>query len=119
LESNNRNPILVVEDVYEIAMQMKRALIKRGHEVIFASSAEEAVQIAGDKLPAMIITDLELPTFEALMRLAHEHENLNGLPIAIIDINEPKLPDQRVRVLSDFEAVDQLIHSLSSSSSAK
>jgi CheY-like chemotaxis protein len=69
LKPNNRNPILIVEDVYEIALQMRRALIQHGHEVITAASAEEAVQIAEEKLPAMILTDLELPTFDALTRL--------------------------------------------------
>ena len=119
LEPNNRNPILVVEDVYEIALQMRRVLIQRGHDVIFASTAEEAVQIAGEKSPAMILTDLELPTFDALVRMVNEHKSLNGLPIAIIDINDPHVPDQRVKVLPDFEAVDKLFHSLSSSPTGK
>lgn len=117
LKPNNRNPILIVEDVYEIALQMRRALIQHGHEVITAANAEEAVQIAEQKLPAMILTDLELPTFDALTRLVYEHQDLKELPIAIMDINDPHLPDLRVKVLPDFDALDKLVESLSPTSS--
>lgn len=115
MEQKNRGRILVVEDLEEITTHMKRALDQRGHEVILASNAQEAIQIAERTLPSMILTDLDLPTFDLLMELVSEHRDLSELPVAVIDINHPQVNNQRVKILPDFEALDDLVNSLPSS----
>jgi sigma-B regulation protein RsbU (phosphoserine phosphatase) len=103
--------ILVVEDVEEISSRMKAALNQRGHEVMLASNAEQALQISEQSRPAMILTDLELPTFDKLMNLLRAHKDLNKMVVAILDINDPKVEDKSVNVLRDFETLDDLIQS--------
>jgi len=87
---------------------MSAALDKRGHHVVHASNAEDAIQIAETKRPAVILTDLELPTFDQLLSLLRGHADLKNTVVAIIDLNHPKV-DGDIKVLPDFEALDDLI----------
>jgi len=103
--------ILVVEDVDEISSQMYQLLTKRGHRVLQASNAEDAIRIAEQNHPAMILTDLDLPTLDLLMKLIAEHNDLGELAVAIIDINSPTVTNNRLRILPDFDALDNLIGS--------
>ena len=107
--------ILVVEDVEEIASNMERALIQRDHKVLCALDAEQAIQIADKALPAVVLTDPELPTFDRLLELVSEHRYLKEVPVVVIDVDELQVPDERIKVLRDFEALDDLVDSLQSS----
>lgn len=112
LEQKTANTILVVEDIAEIALHMKRRLIERGYEVIWAEAAADAIQIAEQISPTIILTDLDLPAFDSLLELVSKHRDLRGLPVAVIDINHVELKDGRVKVLPDFDALDNFVHSL-------
>jgi CheY-like chemotaxis protein len=106
--------ILVVEDVDEISSQMGEMLRKRGHQILNAANAEDAIQIAEHDRPNMILTDLDLPTFDALVELVRAHKDLGNLPMAVIDIdiNGPELePSYDVKILSDFDQLDSFIQS--------
>src|ERR1041385_4432309 len=106
-----QHTILVVEDVDEISTNMSAALNKRGHRVVHASTAEQAVGMAEENRPAMILTDAELPTLDQLMELLGSHSVLKDLIVAIIDINGPQLGHSSVKVLNDFQALDDLLKS--------
>ena len=112
LGQKTANTILVVEDIAEIALHIKRRLIERGYEVIWAQDAEHAIQIAEQNSPRIILTDLDLPAFDSLVELVSEHHDLKDLPVAILDINHPELADGRIKVLPDFDALDNFVHSL-------
>jgi len=111
LSKNKPHTILVVEDVDEISANMTAALKERGHLVERASDAEQAIQMAEENRPALILTDLDLPTFDKLMNLVRAHTDLKNMLVAIIDINSPEVSDQTVNVLCDFQALDDLIES--------
>ncbi|MFY9620803.1 MAG: hypothetical protein WAM70_22150 [Pyrinomonadaceae bacterium] len=99
----------MVEDVAEISTSMSAALDKRGHRVMQASNADQAIQIAEVNRPALILTDLELPTFDKLLSLLRGHADLNDTVVAIIDLNHPKV-DGNIKILPDFQALDDLLH---------
>jgi len=103
--------ILVVEDVDEISVSMSAALNRRGHRVVRAATAQQAIEMAEQNRPAMILTDPDLPTFDKLMELVGHHGTLKNMIVAIIDINDPKLKNKSVNVLSDFQALDDLLES--------
>ncbi|HMH45229.1 MAG TPA: response regulator [Pyrinomonadaceae bacterium] len=111
MSKNKAHTILVVEDVDEISANMVAALKERGHLVERASDAEQAIQMAEENRPEMILTDLDLPTFDNLMNLLRAHTVLKNMVVAIIDINHPEVSDQTVNVLRDFQALDDLIES--------
>ena len=87
---------------------MRAALDKRGHHVVHASNAEDAIQMAEMRRPAIILTDLELPTFSDLLGRLRGHADLKDTVVAIIDLNHPDV-DGNIKVLPDFEALDDLV----------
>jgi CheY-like chemotaxis protein len=109
MNEDQKRTVLVVEDVDEITLNMTSALKKRGHRVVHASNAQDAIQMAEANRPAMILTDLDLPTFDELLSLLRSHLTLQNLKVAIIDINDPKIRDQSVSVLTDFQGLDDLM----------
>ena len=115
--SKKPHTVLVVEDVDEISENMSAALKQRGHRVKCASNADQAIQMAEENRPAVILTDLDLPTFDKLMRLLRAHTDLKNMIVAIIDINSPKVSDQTVNIICDFQALDDLIESSPESTS--
>lgn len=104
--------VLVVEDIAEIALHMQRRLIERGYKVIWAQDAARAIQLAERDRPSIILTDLDLPTFDSLVELVSAHRELRELPVAVLDINHPELSDGRIKVLPDFDALDSFVQSL-------
>ena len=111
MNEDHKHTVLVVEDVDEITLNMTSALKKRGHRVVHASNAEDAIQMAEANRPAMILTDLDLPTFDNLLSLLRTHQTLGNLKVAIIDINHPTLKDSSVNVVTDFQGLDDLMDS--------
>jgi CheY-like chemotaxis protein len=106
------NTILVVEDIAEIALHMKRRLIERGHNVIWTQDPADAIQIAEQNPPSIILTDLELPKLELLLELVSAHPHLSKLPVAAIDINHSDSAPGRVKILRDFDALEEFVHAL-------
>jgi DNA-binding response OmpR family regulator len=103
--------VLIVEDVHEISSNMHAALSQRGHRVELASDADQAIEMAEANRPAMILTDLELPTFDKLLNRLRGHAELKNMVVAVLDIYTPQIEDQSVKVLGDFQALDDLINS--------
>jgi DNA-binding NarL/FixJ family response regulator len=53
--------ILIVEDDYLVAMQVEAALTEAGFEIAgVASTAEEALELAAERSPAMVVMDVHL-----------------------------------------------------------
>ena len=112
MDDESKRTILVVEDVEEISSPMQTMLHEKGHRVLQASNAQEAVQIAEKYCPTMILTDLDLPTLGLLVQLIKGHQDLKDMPVAIIDINDSEVsPKNGLKVLVDFDQLDQLLSS--------
>lgn len=109
MDTADNRPILIVEDIEEISSQMHELLKRRGHRVLHATNAEQAMQIAEQDHPAMILTDMDLPSFDLLMKLFRGHDRFSKMIVAIVDMNEPHLTDTSVQVLSDYDALDSLM----------
>lgn len=65
--------ILLVEDNPENRDMLSRRLLKRGFELVYAEDGEQAVALAGNSSPALILMDLNLPVmdgWEATRRLS-------------------------------------------------
>jgi CheY-like chemotaxis protein len=102
--------VLVVEDVEEISLQMAAMLRKKGHLILSATNADQAIKIAESKCPNMILTDLDLPTLDSLLGLVRAHKDLSNLPVAIIDINNPDLRGRDgLKILNNFDQLDELL----------
>lgn len=56
-----KNTILIVDDEKEIRLLLQEFLEKNGFAVLAAEDGQQALQLAGEHLPDLVITDLLLP----------------------------------------------------------
>lgn len=102
--------VLVVEDDFELLSYMTTKIRERGHKVFAAATAREAMQIAEQNHPTVILTDLQLPTLDELLQLLETHSLLKEIAIVIIDINQPDLRGrEKLQVMRDFDHLDTFV----------
>ena len=81
--------ILLVEDSDE-SRAVLRAMIERlGHQVVEAQNGKEAVKLAVDHQPGLVLMDLSMPEVDGLqttgaLRAIYDFSRLNHLPIIAI-----------------------------------
>jgi PAS domain S-box-containing protein len=64
MQAVNRQRILLVEDNHDVADSMSLLLTIYGHEVLIAHNGKEAVEIALQKRPAVVLMDIGLPCMD-------------------------------------------------------
>jgi CheY-like chemotaxis protein len=75
--------VLVVEDHADIRKMMKIMLEFQGFDVIEASDGYEAVELAVDAPPDVILMDMAMPVLDGVYstRALRQHEELEDVPI--------------------------------------
>jgi CheY-like chemotaxis protein len=75
--------VLVVEDHADIRKMMKIMLEFQGFDVIEASDGYEAVELAVDEPPDVILMDMAMPVLDGVYstRALRQHEELEDVPI--------------------------------------
>lgn len=63
--------VLVVDDSRFFRTATERALVKSGYAVLTAADGEAALQIAGEKIPSLILLDMLLPKLDGPSVLQH------------------------------------------------
>jgi CheY-like chemotaxis protein len=91
--------VLLVEDSKFLRLANERALSKAGYQVSTAGDGEEALKIANDKLPDIILLDMMLPKIsgpDVLKALKGNPATLD-IPVIVLtslsQVNEGKLLD--------------------------
>ncbi|MDX6529436.1 MAG: hypothetical protein QOH41_1726 [Blastocatellia bacterium] len=81
---------LLVEDFEDSRFMMRRLLEIAGYRVVEASDGEQAVELAVQKLPALILMDLSLPKMDGLAatRQIRQHRELGNTPIVAISAHD-------------------------------
>ena len=77
--------ILIVEDIDWIRFGMKKAVEHEGYRAVEATNDAEAFQLAEREPPELILTEDELPTFDALMTCLREHPTLSSVAVVIVN----------------------------------
>lgn len=84
-----RSTILVVDDEDGMRRMMRAALAERGHEVLLASSGEEAARVlAAGARPALIVLDRSMPGWSSRLTLSKLREQLPDVPIVFFTGHE-------------------------------
>ncbi|MEE3219118.1 MAG: sigma-54 dependent transcriptional regulator, partial [Planctomycetota bacterium] len=76
--------LLVVDDEQTICWGLQRLGEGLGHEVVTASSAEEALELVADQRPDVIVLDVRLPGMDGLEAIGEFRERLGDVPIIIM-----------------------------------
>lgn len=84
------NKILVVEDFEDNRFMMRRLLEMTGYEVIEAVNGEEAVKMAAEEKPSLVLMDLSLPMLDGLAatRRIRQHPDLQQMPIVAVSAHD-------------------------------
>lgn len=77
--------ILVVEDIDWIRAGMTRTLRRHGFRVLTAADAAEAVEIARREQIDLILSEEELPTFDALLARVGELPANRRVPVVVVN----------------------------------
>ncbi|HXT61509.1 MAG TPA: response regulator [Pyrinomonadaceae bacterium] len=81
---------LVVEDFEDSRFMMRQLLEMAGHKVVEATDGEQAVKVALEKKPAIILMDLSLPKLDGLAatREIRRHKGLRNVPILAVSAHD-------------------------------
>lgn len=86
MKNSGQHPrVLIVEDLDWIRSGMKQAVEQEGYRAAEARNNAEAFQIAEREPPELILTEEDLPTFNALMTRLREHPTLSSVPVVIVN----------------------------------
>jgi len=78
--------ILLVEDSKFLRLATERALARAGYEMSSAADGEEALRVAGEKLPDLILLDMLLPKMSGLdvLKGLKEDALTRTIPVVVI-----------------------------------
>ena len=76
--------LLVVDDEQSICWGLKKLGESMGLNVVTASSAEKAFDIAAENHPDVVVLDVRLPGMDGLSAISHLREILGSVPIIMI-----------------------------------
>jgi CheY-like chemotaxis protein len=91
---------LVVEDFEDSRFMMRRLLEMAGYSVLEASDGEQAVQMAVESHPVLILMDLSLPKLDGLSatRQIRQKRGLKTVPIVAVSAHDS--PESRTEALA-------------------
>ena len=75
--------VLIADDEPAIRKLYERELKREGYEVLFATNGQEAVQMARDGHPDVIVLDIRMPGMDGIEAMSRILEENNQLPIII------------------------------------
>jgi CheY-like chemotaxis protein len=78
--------ILLIDDEADFREVLKKALLKQGFEVHTASHGDEALRLAGEHLPSLIVCDLVMPGMSGyeVLRTLRANEKLAAIPVIFL-----------------------------------
>jgi two-component system, cell cycle response regulator DivK len=91
---------LVVEDFEDSRFMMRRLLEMAGYSVLEASDGEQAVRMAVEARPVLILMDLSLPKLDGLSatRQIRQKKGLKSIPIVAVSAHDS--PESRTEALA-------------------
>lgn len=91
--------ILVVDDDELLVQLVEHQLRHRGYEVITAGDGDEALVLAEDERPDLMVLDCMMPTIDGFTVLARLSENPTTAQIPVIMLTARKTEDDVLRGL--------------------
>lgn len=87
---NEVETVLLVEDTEDNRQMMRKLLELSGYRVVEAINGEEAVKVAAEERPAIILMDLSLPLIDGLAatRRIRSLPGLDAVPIVAVSAHD-------------------------------
>ncbi len=107
--------LLLVEDSKFLRMSTERALIKAGYEVVTAADGDEALRLAREHLPALVLLDIMLPKKSGpdVLKALKEDAATAGIPVMMLTSLSSKNAEalERDGAAGFFEKSEQMLGS--------
>ncbi|HSQ24853.1 MAG TPA: response regulator [Pyrinomonadaceae bacterium] len=97
---SEKKVFLVVEDFEDSRFMMRRLLEMAGYLVLEASDGEQAVKMALDARPALILMDLSLPKLDGLSATREIRKNRVLRKVPIVAVSAHDSPQTRAEALA-------------------
>lgn len=94
-QNSHKKSILIVEDEPELAEVYMTLLTQSGYDTTVAHNGKDALKVAGEKQPDLILLDLRMPIMDGVEFL--RQYDLKG-----------KHPDVKVVVFSNYDLQDEI-----------
>lgn len=91
---------LVVEDFEDSRFMMRRLLEMAGYQVLEASDGEQAVKLAFEQHPALILMDLSLPKLDGLAATREIRKEVTLRKVPIVAVSAHDSPQTRAEALA-------------------
>lgn len=112
---------LVVEDFEDSRFMMRRLLEMAGYSVVEATDGEQAIALAVERRPALILMDLSLPKLDGLSATREIRKQTGFRDVPIVAISAHDGPESRTEALAagcdeymtkpiDFDQLNSLVH---------
>ncbi len=86
--------ILIADDEPDILVIMELILKSQGYEVIKGTNGIEALELASEHLPNLILLDIMMPEMDGweVLRLLKTDPRTSGIPVAMVSAREGSRP---------------------------
>ena len=92
--------ILVVED-NEMNLKLVRDVLQfKGYDVLEARTAEEGVTLANERLPDLVLMDVQLPGMDGVEALRRLRSGAGTASIPVVAVTALAMKDDRARLLA-------------------
>jgi CheY-like chemotaxis protein len=84
--------VLLVEDSKFLRISTERALTKAGYEVVCAGDGDEALRLAREHLPALVLLDMMLPKLSGpeVLKALKQNPATAGIAVMVLTSLSPK-----------------------------
>jgi CheY-like chemotaxis protein len=109
---NARATVLVVEDDGDLRSMMRRELKERGYRVLTVQDGEEAMELLeciSCPGPQLLLTDIEMPGLDNLIKIVAEHPRLRDIPVVAVEPEYSRQHNSRVKVVEDYDELNTLL----------
>jgi two-component system cell cycle response regulator DivK len=97
--------ILIVEDNDKSRKLVRDLLTAKGHEIIEAETGEEAVRLAQERRPSLVLMDIRLPGIDGIQALGRLRAEVATREIPVMAMTASVMSGDRQKVLdAGFDA---------------
>jgi DNA-binding response OmpR family regulator len=83
--------ILIVEDEYAVARGIQYALEQEGYQVAVAGSGEEALEVAGELAPDLVVLDVRMPGIDGFETLRRMRADGSKAPVLMLTARDEEM----------------------------
>lgn len=91
----NKKKILIVDDDETILYILKKFFVGRGFQVWVAKDGFEAIERLKAEKPALVLTDIMMPSFSGTDLIKFIRQNMKGVPIIVMTAFPHLYPEKR------------------------